>query len=231
MRSVSDGIGIRQRGEEVNGMRKPVIGLLVSVCLGGLVLAACSSGSSTSTTVTTTTTPTTSPSTTSTTAAGGTTTTTSGTGGCATANLTAAVYGSSGAAGTIETTVSLKNNLSTGCTLSGYPGLGMTGSNGASLTTTVVRKGNYGFTAMAPTAVTLAGGQQAFFNMGYSDVPTGSATSCPTAANLVITPPNSYTSMTIPAQLAPCNNGTITVSPVFLASSPGAQTTAPPSAQ
>ena len=212
-------------------MRKPVIGVLVSVCLGGLVLAACSSGSSTSTTVTTTTTPTTSPSTTSTTAAGGTTTTTPGTGGCATANLTAAIYGSSGAAGTIETTVALKNNLSTGCTLSGYPGLGMTGSNGASLTTTVVRKGNYGFTAMGPTTVTLAGGQQAFFNMGYSDVPTGSATSCPTAANLVITPPNSYTSMTIPAQLAPCNNGTITVSPVFLASSPGAQSTAPPSAQ
>ncbi|HVB93510.1 MAG TPA: DUF4232 domain-containing protein [Acidimicrobiales bacterium] len=212
-------------------MRKPVIGLLVSVCLGGLVLAACSSGSSTSTTVTTTT-PTTSPATTSTTAAGGTTTTTAaGTSGCATANLTASIYGSSGAAGTIETTIALKNNLSTPCTLNGYPGLGMTGSNGASLTTTVVRKGNYPFTAMAPTTVTLAGGQMAFFNMGYSDVPTGSATSCPTAANLVITPPNSYTSMSIPAQLAPCNNGTITVSPVFTASSPGAQTTAPPPAQ
>jgi hypothetical protein len=154
-----------------------------------------------------------------------------GTPGCTTANLTAAIYGSSGAAGTIETTVALKNNLATNCTLSGYPGLGMTGSNGTSLTTTVVRKGNYGFTAMAPTTVTLSGGQQAFFNMGYSDVPTGSATTCPTAANLVITPPNSYTSTTIPAQLAPCNNGTITVSPVFVASSPGAQTTAPPSAQ
>ncbi|MGH9096868.1 MAG: DUF4232 domain-containing protein [Acidimicrobiales bacterium] len=211
-------------------MRKPVIGVLASVCLGGLVLAACSSGSSTATTVTTTT-PTTKASTSSTTVPKGTTTTTSGTSGCATANLTAAIYGSSGAAGTIETTVALKNNLATSCTLSGYPGLGMTGSNGASLTTTVVRKGNYPFTAMAPTTVTLAGGQQAFFNMGYSDVPTGSATSCPAAANLVITPPNSYTSMTIPAQLQPCNNGTITVSPVFLASSPGAQTTAPPSAQ
>ncbi|HEV3264900.1 MAG TPA: DUF4232 domain-containing protein [Acidimicrobiales bacterium] len=211
-------------------MRKPVIGLLASVCLGGLALAACSSGSSTSTTVTTTT-ATTSASTTSTTAAKGTTTTVAGTPGCVTANLTASIYGSSGAAGTIETTIALKNNLSTNCTFGGYPGLGMTGSNGTSLTTTVVRKGNYPFTAMAPTTVTLTSGQQAFFNMGYSDVPTGSATSCPAAANLVITPPNSYTSMTIPAQLAPCNNGTITVSPVFVASSPGAQTTAPQSAQ
>jgi hypothetical protein len=212
-------------------MRKPVIGLLASVCLGGLVLAACSSGTPTATTATTTT-PTTAPSsTTSTTSAHSTTTTTAGTAGCATANLTASIYGSNGAAGTIETTIALKNNLSTNCTLGGYPGLGMTGSNGASLTTTVVRKGNYSFTAMAPTTVTLAPGQSAYFNMGYSDVPTGSATSCPAAANLVITPPNSYTSMTIPAQLTPCNNGTITVSPVFLATSPGSQTTAPPSAQ
>ncbi|HWE69987.1 MAG TPA: DUF4232 domain-containing protein [Acidimicrobiales bacterium] len=213
-------------------MRKPVIGLLASVCLGGLVLAACSSGSPTATTVTTTTPTTAAPSTTSTTAAHATTTTAaSGTAACTTANLTASVYGSSGAAGTIETTIALKSTLSTSCTFGGYPGLGMTGSNGASLTTTVVRKGNYPFTAMAPITVTLAPGQSAYFNMGYSDVPTGSATSCPAAANLVITPPNSYTSLTIPAQLTPCNNGTITVSPVFLATSPGAQTTAPPSAQ
>jgi hypothetical protein len=213
-------------------MRKPVIGLLASVCFGGLVLAACSSGSPTATTVATTTSTTAASSTTSTTAAHGSTTTTAGgTPGCSTANLTASVYGSSGAAGTIETTIALKNTLTTSCTLGGYPGLGMTGSNGASLTTTVVRKGNYSFTAMAPTTVTLSPGQSAYFNMGYSDVPSGTETSCPTAANLVITPPNSYTSETIPAQLAPCNNGSITVSPVFIASSPGAQTTAPASAQ
>ena len=212
-------------------MKKRVISLIGGVCLGGLVLAACSSGSSTSTTVTTTTptTPTTAaPTTTSTTAGHPTTTTAAGTTLCSTTNLAASIYGSSGAAGTIETTVALKNTSASNCTLSGYPGLGMTGSNGASLTTTVVRKGNYSFTAMAPTAVIISSGQSVYFNMGYSDVPTGSATSCPASANLVITPPNAYTSMTIPAQLAPCDNGTIVVSPVFTAASPGAQTTAPP---
>ena len=209
-------------------MKKRVISLIGGVCLGGLVLAACSSGSSTSTTVTTTTT-TTAPSTTSTGAAAhATTTTAAGTTLCSTTNLAASIYGSSGAAGTIETTVALKNTAASNCTLSGYPGLGMTGSNGASLTTTVVRKGNYSFTAMAPTAVIISSGQSVYFNMGYSDVPTGSATSCPAAANLVITPPNAYTSMTIPAQLAPCDNGTIVVSPVFTTASPGVQTTAPP---
>jgi hypothetical protein len=124
--------------------------------------------------------------------------------------------------------VALKNTSASNCTLAGYPGLGMTGSNGASLTTTVVRKGSYNFTAMAPTTVIISSVQSVYFNMGYSDVPTGSATSCPAAANLVITPPNAYTSVTIPAQLAPCGNGTIVVSPVFTAASPGAQTTAPP---
>jgi Protein of unknown function (DUF4232) len=211
-------------------MKKRVISLIGGVCLGGLVLAACSSGSSTSTTVTTTTptTPTTTaPATTSTTAGHATTTTAAGTTQCTT-NLAASIYGSSGAAGTIETTVALKNTSASNCTLGGYPGLGMTGSNGASLTTTVVRKGSYNFTAMAPTTVIISSGQSVYFNMGYSDVPTGSATSCPAAANLVITPPNAYTSVTIPAQLAPCGNGTIVVSPVFTAASPGAQTTAPP---
>ena len=215
-------------------MKKRVISLISGVCLGGLVLAACSSGSSTSTTVTTTTTPTTTtaPATTSTTAGHATTTTATttaaGTTQCTTTNLAASIYGSSGAAGTIETTVALKNTSASNCTLGGYPGLGMTGSNGASLTTTVVRKGSYNFTAMAPTTVIISSGQSVYFNMGYSDVPTGSATSCPAAANLVITPPNAYTSVTIPAQLAPCGNGTIVVSPVFTAASPGAQTTAPP---
>lgn len=210
-------------------MKKRVISLIGGVCLGGLVLAACSSGSSTSTTVTTTT-PTTAPAATSTTAGHTTTTTTTaaGTTQCTTTNLAASIYGSSGAAGTIETTVALKNTSASNCTLAGYPGLGMTGSNGASLTTTVVRKGSYNFTAMAPTTVIISSGQSVYFNMGYSDVPTGSATSCPAAANLVITPPNAYTSVTIPAQLAPCGNGTIVVSPVFTAASPGAQTTAPP---
>jgi len=213
-------------------MKKRVISLISGVCLGGLVLAACSSGSSTSTTVTTTTPTTTAPATTSTTAGHATTTTATttaaGTTQCTTTNLAASIYGSSGAAGTIETTVALKNTSASNCTLGGYPGLGMTGSNGASLTTTVVRKGSYNFTAMAPTTVIISSGQSVYFNMGYSDVPTGSATSCPAAANLVITPPNAYTSVTIPAQLAPCGNGTIVVSPVFTAASPGAQTTAPP---
>ena len=52
-------------------------------------------------------------------------------------------------------------------------------SSGGTLPTTVVRKGSYSFTSMAPTTVTLAPGQSAYFNIGYSDVPVGVETSLP----------------------------------------------------
>ena len=154
--------------------------------------------------------------------------TVAGTTRCTTANLKGAVVGSSGAAGTIETTVALKSTAATPCVLGGYPGLQLLSAGGANLPTTVVRKGNYSFTAMAPTTVTLAPGQSAVFNIGYSDVPVGSETSCPTSASLEVTPPNAYDDLVIAAALAPCGGGSMTVSPVFAPTGANSQTTAPP---
>ena len=201
----------------------------MALVVGGAVLGACSSSSSSSTTTTgpspttgaasTVSTTTTHP-TTSTTAAGPTR--------CATAALSGSVVGSSGAAGTIETTVALKSTAATPCVLGGYPGLQLLSAGGANLPTTVVRKGNYSFTAMAPTTVTLAPGQSAVFNIGYSDVPVGSETSCPTSASLEVTPPNAYDDLVIAAALAPCGGGSMTVSPVFAPTDANSQTTAPP---
>ena len=111
--------------------------------------------------------------------------------------------------------------------LGGYPGLQLLASGGATLPTTVVRKGNYSFTAMAPTTVTLTKGQAAYFNIGYSDVPTGSETTCPSSASLEVTPPNAFDHLTVSATLAPCGNGTMAVSPVFAATGADSQTTAP----
>ena len=110
-----------------------------------------------------------------------------------TAALTGSVVGSNGAAGTIETTVALKSTAGTTCILGGYPGLLLLSSTGAALPTTVVRKGTYTFTSMAPATVTLAPGQSTYFNIGYSDVPVGSETNCPTSASLEVTPPNATT--------------------------------------
>ena len=209
-----------------------LLGLAAAVALGGVVLAACSSGSSSSTT-TTGATPTTrsSSSTGSSTSTSGpaTSTTAAGPARCATSALSGSVVGSSGAAGTIETTVALKSTAPAPCTLGGYPGMQMLSASGSPLPTIVVRKGNYSFTAIPVTTVTVGPGQSAYFNIGYSDVPVGNETTCPTSASVQVTPPNAFNHLVITAALAPCGGGTLAVSPVFLSTGANSQTTAPPS--
>jgi hypothetical protein len=207
--------------------------VVAAVLVGGSALSACSSNSSStsSTTKGPTTTgasPTTRASTT-TSPGAPTTSTAAGPAQCATSALTGSVVGSSGAAGTIESTVALKYTGSASCTLAGYPGMQMIAASGASLPTVVVRKGTYPFTAMAPATVALGPGQSAYFNVGYSDVPTGSETSCPTSASVQVTPPNAFDHLVMTAAFGACNGGTLVVSPVFLSTGANSQTTAPPS--
>ena len=209
------------------------IGLAAGLAIGGAALGACSSGSSSSSTTAGPTSTSGIPSTSSSTPAPSTTskpapsTTSTGPTRCATAGLVGSIVGSSGAAGTIETTVGLRSTATTRCILGGYPGLQMLGPGGATLPTNVVRKGNYSFTSMAPTTVTLSSGQSAYFNIGYSDVPVGNETSCPTSASLEVTPPNATDQLVITATLSPCGGGTLVVSPVFLATGSNSQSTAP----
>jgi hypothetical protein len=208
------------------------IGLMAGLAIGGAVLGACSSGSSSSSTTAGRTSTSGIPSNSSTTQAPSTTstpapsTTSTGPTRCATAGLVGSIVGSSGAAGTIETTVGLRSTATTPCILGGYPGLQMLGPGGATLPTNVVRKGNYSFTSMAPTTVTLSSGQSAYFNIGYSDVPVGNETSCPTSASLEVTPPNATDHLVVTATLTPCGGGTLVVSPVFLATGSNSQSTA-----
>ena len=114
------------------------------------------------------------------------------------------------------------------CVLGGYPGLLLQTASGSALPTTVVRRGSYSFTAMVPTTVTLTHGESAYFNIGYSDVPVGTETTCPTSASMQVTPPNAPDHLVVTAALAPCGGGTTVVSPVFLSVGPNSQTTAPP---
>ncbi len=142
--------------------------------------------------------------------------------------MVGSIVGSSGAAGTIEITVALRSTSATTCVLGGYPGLQLLGAGGVALPTNVIRKGAYGFTAMAPTTVHLATGQSADFNIGYSDVTVGTETSCPTATALEVTPPGAFDHLSIAASLAPCGQGTLVVSPVFPAAQSTTESTAPP---
>lgn len=102
----------------------------------------------------------------------------------------------------------------------------MLDASGKPLPTTVVRGGSYSFTNFAASRVTVTAGQTAYFNVGYSDVPSGQTT-CSNASRIEITPPNDFTQLTTAFQATVCNNGTLTVSPVFGPGSPETQTTAP----
>lgn len=124
-----------------------------------------------------------------------------------------------GAAGTIQTSITLRNVTSTTCVLGGYPGLLLIGSDGKPLPTVTIRKGTYPFTAQAPTLVTLGPGQVAHINIGYSDVPVGTESSCPMATALQVIPPNATDHLTVTMSLSPCDQGKLVTSPVL--SGPG----------
>jgi len=123
--------------------------------------------------------------------------------------------------------MALKNTTARSCTLGGYPGMLLLDAAGTGLPTKVVRKGTYSFTAMAPTTVTVAPGNAAYFNIGYSDVPVGGEPTCPTSAAVEVTPPNQFDHLTVKATMAPCGAGTLVVSPVFLPVGSNSATTAP----
>ncbi len=215
---------------------------MVAALIGAVVLGGCSSHSATAPSTTSSSIASTTA--TSTTRAGGgapttaattpspatSTSTTSGSavpGGCTAPHLAATVVGQQGAAGTQEVTVALRNSSEAACGLSGYPGLQLVSGSGSALPTNVVRGGAYGFTNMAPAPTMLQPGQSAYFNLGYSDVPTGNETTCPSSATVEVTPPNAYGHLDVSLRIAPCNAGTVTVSPVFLLTPATSPNTAP----
>jgi len=102
----------------------------------------------------------------------------------------------------------------------------MLDAQGTQIPTTVVRGGSYPFTDLPSSIVILAPGGPAYFNIGFSDVPSGSQTTCPRASALIVTPPNAYDHLTLAVDFAACDNGTLTVSPVFAPGSAATQTTA-----
>jgi hypothetical protein len=124
------------------------------------------------------------------------------------------------AAGHIVLTYGLRNISGAPCTLFGYPGLQMTDALGKPLPTQVSRGGSYTFVAETPTPVSLSPQAEASFYAGYSDAPTGGETSCPQSAELEVTPPNDPGKISLADQIAPCEHGSVTVSPVHAGTAP-----------
>jgi len=175
--------------------------------VAALVFAACSQANNTSSS------PTSASSTTSSQGASTTSTPSAQTQTCQVNQLSLSLFGSSGAAGTLESTFVFRNTSGGSCALYGFPGAQMLSSAGAVLATqTTVRGGTYPFTNFAPSHVTLAPGTTAFFNVGYSDVISG-ATGCSVASQVEITPPNDTSYVVVPVlpQINACGGGTLHV--------------------
>jgi Protein of unknown function (DUF4232) len=194
--------------------------VVAAVVSAGVIGAACSSHDGTHTGTGTTT-----PhhhATTTTTAVAPTSSTTTSTTGIGPCNQVTATPGEvQGAAGTIVGTITLAEVGGGTCTMIGYPGLSRASSTGVVVPTTVV----HGLTvnlsgppAQPPALVTLTSTQQAEFTFQYSDVTTGTETSCATSTTASVTSPGATAASAPVALMATaCNNGTVNVSPVYAA--------------
>jgi hypothetical protein len=165
---------------------------------------------------------TTSTSTSTTTTSAPVTTTTASSLGTSCPSVTAAASGAQGAAGTQIGTITLTNPGPSSCTIFGYPTLYRYDA-GNSIPVTIVHglTVNLGPPATSPpSTVILAAGQQAEFTYQYSDVPTGGETTCATSSSMAISVPGvASPSGQFPLTMAPCNNNTVDVSPVYSAAS------------
>ena len=142
-------------------------------------------------------------------------------GRCRTSALSAEPFAlaGGGAAGSQGGAIGLTNHGPVTCTLFGYPGMQLFGTDGhplpgEPLPTTVIR-GQYQVVDVVPEqSVTLGPGAQARFYYMYSDtLGGGSPAVCPTASAIDITPPGAYHELTVVTDIAPCE-GHIWVSPV-----------------
>jgi hypothetical protein len=191
----------------------------------GLLLAACSNTPSahdaTTSTHTTTTSSGATSSTTSSTAATA-TTTTAAPAAAACSQISASAGQSQGAAGTITGVITVTNTGSSSCAVDGYPTMALYSGSGAPLTVTMVNGLSVSLTPPAnagPSTVTVAPSATAQFAYQYSDVPVGAETACPTSESASATMPGATTgSASFQLAIAPCNNGTIRVSPVYQSS-------------
>ncbi len=121
---------------------------------------------------------------------------------------------SSAGAGNVGVPILFRNSGSRSCVLLGYPGVaGLTSAGQQAVQAVRTPLPNGG----TPTSVTLPQGQYASALVQGSDVPSGSATSCP-QYTLLVTPPNETHSQRVPVYIPGCN---LRVSPVVLGKTGG----------
>jgi hypothetical protein len=117
--------------------------------------------------------------------------TTGGLSRCRSTNLTVSLVQQQAAAGSAIRTYAFTNTAATACTLYGYPGFQLMGSNGQLLPTSVQ------WVPATKSVVTLSPGGHAWFTMEFPAQTGYGNLTCPTSSALRVTPPNAYHFVTV----------------------------------
>lgn len=134
-------------------------------------------------------------------------------GRCATAGLALRQNTASAATGHALHVFELGNTTTAACRLSGYPGVRVLDTSGATLAD-AQRTAGFILDDRPPATVSVAAGQSAYFGVESTNVCQGGGDPVP-AASLRVTPPDDTASLTVAATLNVCPGGTtIIVSPV-----------------
>ena len=130
-----------------------------------------------------------------------------------------------GAAGTINASITLTKTSTGTCSIMGWPLLTLQDRTGAVLPSSTVNlpsvNSQVGFpdprANRSPSSLTLKRGAATTFSLAYSDVPSGSETSCPSATTLSVEVRKGGNTVTVTPEypLTPCSAGTVWVSPFY----------------
>jgi hypothetical protein len=112
-------------------------------------------------------------------------------------NLAVTVGAADGAAGTVYRTIVFRNGSGIACTLQGFPGVAAADAAGKAVVDAARD------TSRPPRRVVLGPGASAHAVLAARNLPAGSA-ACETYGQLLVTPPDSRRTTTIPVAVTPC---------------------------
>lgn len=133
---------------------------------------------------------------------------------CDTPDLTVGLGAVDAGGGNRVQEITLTNTSALTCDLFGFPGMQMYDAANQPLPTKVVWGGGWMTIQPGPTEVVLAPGALGSFKIHWEVIPVGPETTCPTSDHVAITPPDAFTSLTVPLQLNACGGGDLDVSAV-----------------
>ncbi|MFD0890278.1 DUF4232 domain-containing protein, partial [Streptosporangium algeriense] len=129
-------------------------------------------------------------------------------GRCRTGSLKASIGRVDAGAGQRHAPLVLTNTSNRNCWVYGFVGLVMFDAKGDALRTRVRREN------VPPHRVTLRPGAAAHARLHWTTVPTGDETSCPTAARLMIIPPDETAHLEIRFGGTVCGDGSLGITPM-----------------